>query len=110
MELKWSQEKLKTMLMHNSGVTKIEYYGKLWYFLEWSITPLGITPSWNRLNTSRAPHDKRALVPVVQTLDSASHRINLYPVGNTYRLDSDLSGGYLYPVCLKLLIMRSQLL
>ena len=65
----------------------------LWYFLEWSITPLGITPSWNRLNTSRAPHDKRALVPVVQTLDSAIHRINLYPVGNTYRLDSDLSGG-----------------
>ena len=98
------------MLMQNSGVTKKEYYGMLWYFLEWSITPLGITPSWNRLNTSRAPHDKRALVPVVQTLDSASHRINLYPVGNTYRLDSDLSGGYLYPVCLKLLIMRSQLL
>ena len=37
--------------------------------------------------------------PVVQTLDSAIHRINLYPVDgaigfpNTYPLDSDLSGG-----------------
>ena len=39
------------------------------------------------------------LVPVVQKLDSAIHRINLYPVDNaigspnTYPLDSDLSGG-----------------
>jgi len=37
--------------------------------------------------------------PVVQKLDSAIHRINLYPVDNaigfpnTYPLDSDLSGG-----------------
>ena len=37
--------------------------------------------------------------PVVQTLDSAIHRINHYPVDsvigfpNTYPLDSDLSGG-----------------
>ena len=37
--------------------------------------------------------------PVVQTLDSAVHRINHYPVGsvidfrNTYPLDSDLSVG-----------------
>ena len=37
--------------------------------------------------------------PVVQTLDSAIHRINHYPADsvidfrNTYRLDSDLSGG-----------------
>ena len=36
---------------------------------------------------------------VVQTSDSAIHRINLYPVDsaigfpNTYPLDSDLSGG-----------------
>ena len=36
---------------------------------------------------------------VVQTLDNAIHRINLYPVDsvidfhNTYPLDSDLSGG-----------------
>ena len=39
------------------------------------------------------------LVPVVQKLDNAIHRINLYPVDNaigypnTYLLDSDLSGG-----------------
>ena len=37
--------------------------------------------------------------PVVQKLDSAIHRINLYPVDNaigfpnTYPVDSDLSGG-----------------
>ena len=39
------------------------------------------------------------LAPVVQKLDSAIHRIILYPVDNaigfpnTYPLDSDLSGG-----------------
>ena len=39
------------------------------------------------------------LAPVVQTLDSAIHRINHYPVDNyygnqlRYPLDSDLSGG-----------------
>ena len=39
------------------------------------------------------------LAPVVETLDSAIHWINLYPVDNaigflnTYPLDSDLSGG-----------------
>ena len=37
--------------------------------------------------------------PVVQRLDNAIHRINRYPVDsmvcfvNTYRLDSDFSGG-----------------
>ena len=41
--------------------------------------------------------------PVVQSLDSAIHWLNLYPVDNasgfpnTYLLDSDLSGGYRYP-------------
>ena len=41
--------------------------------------------------------------PVVQTSDSAIHRINHYPADsvidfrNTYPLDSDLSGGYHYP-------------
>ena len=25
------------MLMQNFGMTNIEYYGMLWYFLEWSI-------------------------------------------------------------------------
>ena len=40
----------------------------------------------------------RNLAPVVQKLDNAIHRINLYPVDNaigfpnTYPLDSDLSG------------------
>ena len=32
-ELKWPQEKLKTMLMQNFGVTNKEHYGILWYFL-----------------------------------------------------------------------------
>ena len=32
-----SQEKLKTMLMQNFGVTNKEHYGMLWYFLEWSM-------------------------------------------------------------------------
>ena len=46
-------------------------------------------------------HDRFALslAPVVQTLDSAIHRIYHYPADsiigfpNTYPLDSDLSGG-----------------
>ena len=32
-----SQEKLKTTLIQNFGVTNKEYYGMFWYFLEWSI-------------------------------------------------------------------------
>ena len=45
-----------------------------------------------------------AAITVVQKLDSAIHRINLYPVDNaisfpnTYPLDSDLSGGLRYPI------------
>ena len=35
--VKWSQEKLKTILMQTFGVTDKERYGMLWYFLEWSI-------------------------------------------------------------------------
>ena len=35
-ELKWPQAKLKTMLMQSFGANK-EYYGMLWYFLEWSV-------------------------------------------------------------------------
>ena len=35
-----SQEKLKTMLMQNFGVTNKEHYGILWYFLKWSILRL----------------------------------------------------------------------
>ena len=43
------------------------------------------------------------MAPVVQKLDSAIYRMNLYPVDNaigfpnTYPLDSDLSGGLRYP-------------
>ena len=37
-ELKWPQEKLKTILKQNSGVTNKEHYGMLSFFLEWSIT------------------------------------------------------------------------
>ena len=32
-----SQEKLKTMLMQNFGVTNKEHYRMLWYFLGWSV-------------------------------------------------------------------------
>ena len=37
-----SQEKLKTMLTQNFGVTNKDQYGILWYFLEWSI---GLSPA-----------------------------------------------------------------
>ena len=49
-----------------------------------------------RVNFSR---HKCYLAPVVKTLDSAIHRIKIYPVDNaigfpnTYPLDSDLSDG-----------------
>ena len=36
--LQFPQEKLKTMLMQNFGVTNKEHYGMLWHFLEWSIS------------------------------------------------------------------------
>ena len=40
------------------------------------------------------------LAPVLQKVDSAIHRINLYPldrdIANIYPLDSDFSGGYRY--------------
>ena len=48
---------------------------------------------------TRGARNPNFQVPVVQKLDSAIHRINLYPVDsaigfpNTYPLDSDLSGG-----------------
>ena len=29
------------MLMQNFGVTNKEHYGMLWFFLEWSIEPIG---------------------------------------------------------------------
>ena len=48
--------------------------------------------------------DVLGLAPVVQTLDSAIHWINHYPLDNSigfasvYPLDSDLSGGQRYPL------------
>ena len=45
----------------------------------------------------------RLLAPVVQKVDNAIHRVNLYPLDNaigfrnTCSLDSDLSGGERYP-------------
>ena len=36
-ELEWTEEKLKTTLMQNFGVTNKAHYGMLWYFLDWSI-------------------------------------------------------------------------
>jgi len=36
-ELKLPEEKLKTKLKQNFGVTNKEHYGMLWYFLEWSV-------------------------------------------------------------------------
>ena len=42
---KWPQEKLKTMLMQNFGVTNKEHYGMLWYFLEGSIQQLDLVMS-----------------------------------------------------------------
>ena len=48
---------------------------------------------------SLAYHTLAYLAPVVQTLDSAIHRIKIYPLDsaigfpNTYPLESDLSGG-----------------
>ena len=55
----------------------------------------------NRRGSEACKHDFEyvILALVVQTLDSAIHRINLYPADsvidfrNTYPLESDLSGG-----------------
>jgi len=50
---------------------------------------------WVKLHVSKTASQG----PVVQKLDSAIHRISLYPVDNaigfpnTYPMDSDLSGG-----------------
>ena len=55
------------------------------------------------LNLIKIHWSKTHLAPVVQTLDSATQRINHYPAdkyyGNQlrYPLDGDLSGGQRYP-------------
>ena len=52
---------------------------------------------------SAEPLSENSLAPVVQTLDSAIHWINHYPLDNAigfasvHPLDSDLSGGQRYP-------------
>ena len=54
------------------------------------------------------------LAPVVQTLDSAIHWINHYPLDNSigfasvYPLDSDLSAGQRYPSFEQLGLFRQQ--
>ena len=60
--------------------------------------------SYESINPAAALVNKtNVLAPVVQTLDSAIHRINHYPAdkyyGNQLRYppDSDLSGGQRYP-------------
>ena len=40
--VKKAQEKLKTILMQNFGLTNKEHYGMLWYFLEWSIKDIDL--------------------------------------------------------------------
>ena len=60
---------------------------------------LGTRQHADKVSCPRATKGNRLLDPVVQTLDSAIHRINHYPAdkyyGNQllYPLDSDLSGG-----------------
>ena len=44
-ELTRPQERLKTMLLQNFGVTNKEHYGVLWFFLEWSIARPSFLPS-----------------------------------------------------------------
>ena len=46
---KWPQDKLKTMILQNLGVTKKGHYGMLWYFLEWSISLLRSLAASQRL-------------------------------------------------------------
>ena len=45
-ELKWPQEKLKTMLMQNFGVINKEHYGMLWYFWSGQLHILVSRASW----------------------------------------------------------------
>ena len=52
---KWPQEKLKTMLIQNFGVTNKEHYGMLWYFLEWSIV---VTRSIKRYDKSSTTNSR----------------------------------------------------
>ena len=69
------------------------------------ITIIHLTYETNALTDEAKPlmDEADALAPVVQTLDSAIHWINHYPLDNStgfasvYPLDSDLSVGQRYP-------------
>ena len=72
-----SQEKLKTMLMQNFGVTNKEHYDMLWYF--WS-GQLGCLPNTTPEVTLRAHSDTlnkrpRLLAPNMPALDKDVGRI-----------------------------------
>ena len=96
-ELKWHQEKLKTMLMQNFGVTNKEHYGMLWYFLEWSIgrqAPEGKTncagrencqsngihegKNWHQIRISRTGH-RQKICESLQSLQWRSEEIFFCP-------------------------------
>ena len=67
------------------------------------ITNLMPFPVNIKLQTPYLKEISNTLAPVVQKVDSAIHRINLYPLDsaigsrNIYSLDSYLSGGQRYP-------------
>ena len=54
-ELKWPQEKLKTMLMQNFGGTNKEHYGMLWYFWSGQLR----NPAWRSVFTRFKCLEKR---------------------------------------------------
>ena len=70
--------------------------------LKWRVKPaaVGVTLTPNIYLSWRACWSQ---VPIVETLDSAIHQINHYPVDSaidspiSFPLDSDLSRGWLYP-------------
>ena len=68
-ELKWPQEKLKTMVMQNFGLTNKEHYGMLWYFLEWSILcKLLFSIAHGNMLTSQGNRKHYDQTPLIRTL------------------------------------------
>ena len=80
-------------LNHHAVHRTILYVSTFWKTRA-RLTSMELVQSSSNLNMCQA-----VLASVVQRLDSAIHRINLYPVDsaisfpNTYPLDSDLSSG-----------------
>ena len=68
-----------------------------------SIIQSSVYDNLTKLLYNRFNQGLTLLAPVVQKVDGAIHRINLYPLDsaigfpNTYPLDSDLSSGQYYP-------------